>query len=134
MQQYPITPAEISDLMALAMLGIYVYSCFVWMTIAKKLKYNKPWLAWIPIVNFFLIPILAQRKWPWGFIVLVPIAGIVFYSIWTWRIYTLRKYPGALCLIPLAGIVPFLGWPACIANLLILGLVAWKDKKNPDPK
>ena len=33
---------------------VYVYFALAWMTIAKKLKYKKPWLAWIPLANYFL--------------------------------------------------------------------------------
>jgi hypothetical protein len=106
---------------------LYVYYALVWMTIAKKLKYNKPWIAWIPIVNIFLLPILAKKNWLWGFIFLVPIVNIVFFIMWTWKIYELRKYPGWLSLASLLGIIPILSGFAFIANLIIMGLVAWKD-------
>ncbi|MBN2052928.1 hypothetical protein JW756_05465 [Candidatus Woesearchaeota archaeon] len=108
---------------------LYVYYALAWMTIARKLNYDKPWLAWIPIANAFLIPILAKKKWPWGFIFLVPIVGAVFYFIWTWNIYEQRKYPGWLCLAILVGLIPVIGWLGGIANLVITGLVAWSDRK-----
>jgi len=109
-------------------IALYVYYAFVWMTIARKLKYKYPWLAWIPIANFFLVPILAKKDWTWGFIFLVPIANVVFFFIWTWNIFEQRKYPGWLALIPLAGFVPVVGGLAGLAYLVVLGLVAWKDK------
>ena len=43
-------------------LFFYVYFAFAFMTIAKKLGYDKPWLAWIPIANIFLFPILATNE------------------------------------------------------------------------
>jgi len=109
-------------------IALYVYYAFVWMTIARKLKYKYPWLAWIPIANFFLVPILAKKDWTWGFMFLVPIANIVFFFIWTWNIFEQRKYPGWLALIPLAGFIPVVGGLAGLAYLVILGFVAWKDK------
>lgn len=112
----------------LILIALYVYYAFVWMTIARKLKYKYPWLAWIPIANFFLVPILAKKHWTWGFMFLVPIANMVFFFIWTWNIYEQRKYPGWLALVPLLGIIPIAGWLASIAHLIILGFVAWKDR------
>ena len=108
--------------------AIYVYWALVWMTIAKKLNYDKPWLAWIPIANFFLLPILAKKGWTWGFILLVPIANAVFMIIWTWNIYEQRNYPGWLSLIVLGSFIPIVGFFAPIANMVILGLVAWNDR------
>ncbi len=108
-------------------IALYVYYAWAWMTIAKKLKYEKAWLAWIPIANLFLIPILAEKDWPWGFIFIVPIANIVFYIMWTWKIFEKRKYPGWLSLVILLSFIPMLSAIAGIANLVIVGLVAWKD-------
>jgi len=109
-------------------IALYVYYALVWMTIAKKLKYKKPWLAWIPVANFFLIPILAKKDWVWGFMFFVPIAGAVFFFIWTWNIYEQRKYPGWLCLAPVLGFIPVVGFLGGIAQLVIMGLVAWMDR------
>ena len=104
--------------------GIYVYYALAWSTIAKKLKYKKHWLAWIPVAQLFLIPILAKKKWTWGFMFLVPIANIVFFIIWTWKVFELRKYPGWLSL---SMIVPKVGG---ILYLIAIGFVAWGKKKK----
>jgi hypothetical protein len=109
-------------------IALYIYAAFAFMTIARKLDYDKPWLAWIPVANAFLIPILAKKHWAWGFIFLVPIVGIVFYFMWMWNIFEQRKYPGWLSLIVLGSIIPLIGWLASIANLVIIGFVAWKDR------
>ena len=112
-------------------LALYVYSAFAWMTIAKKLgKEDIAWLAWVPIAQAALLPILADKEWPWVFILLVPIANIVFMIMWMWKIYEKRNYPGPLALIPIAGVIPIIGGFASIANLVILGLVAWHDIKK----
>ena len=108
-------------------IALYVYYAWAWMTIAKKLNYDKPWLAWIPIANLFLIPILAKKEWLWGFIFILPIANIVFYIMWTWKIFEMRKYPGWLSLVILLSFIPMLSAIAGIANLVIIGLVAWRD-------
>jgi len=104
--------------------AIYAYIAFAWMTIAKKMKCKKYWLAWVPIANFFLLPILLKKKWTWGFMILAPIANIVFFIIWTWKIFELRKYPGWLSL---SIIIPKVG---SVLYLIAIGFVAWKDKKK----
>lgn len=109
--------------------AMYVYFGFVFMTLAKKLKYDKPWLAWIPVANMFLYPILAGKTWPWGFLLFVPLANVVFIIMWLWKIYEKRKYPGALSLVGLGMIIPFLGILAGIAHFVIMGVVAWVDRK-----
>ncbi len=113
----------------LIVVGLYVYMALVFMTIARKLKYDKPWLAWIPIANAFLLPILAGKPWPWGFIFFIPIVGFIFYIIWVWKIYEKRGYPGSLSLIVLAALIPFVNFIAAIAHLVVLGVVAWVDRK-----
>ncbi|RMF55100.1 hypothetical protein D6745_03185 [Candidatus Woesearchaeota archaeon] len=114
--------------MGVMFLALYIYTAFAWMAIAKKLKYAKPWLAWIPIANLFLLPILAKKHWAWGFIFIVPIVNIIFFMIWTWNIYEQRKYPGWLALVPILAFVPSISWLVSLANLVILGLVAWADR------
>lgn len=106
----------------------YVYGALVWMTIAKKLGYDKPWLAWIPIANLFLLPILAKKHWAMGFLLFLPIVNIVLLVIWIWRIYEKRNYPGWLSLVPLLGLIPILSIVAQIANIVIWALVAWVDR------
>lgn len=111
-------------------IALYVYLALALMTIAKKLGYKDAWIAWIPIANLFLIPILAGKKWVWGFIFLIPIVNLVFYVMWTWVIYEKRGFPGALSLIPVAGFVPMLAGLAGIANLVVIGIVAWGSGKQ----
>jgi hypothetical protein len=126
----------------------YVYYSLVLQTISKKLNYSKPWLAWIPLANLFLYPILAKRSWLYGFVYIIPFAFIPFISYisenlllipylliiliisyynvsWTWKIFNRRKYPGWLSLSQL---FIFLGF-GFILYLVILGIVAWKNKK-----
>ena len=108
----------------LSAVAVYVYVAFSWMTIAKKLKCKKYWLAWIPVANFFLLPLILKKKWTWGFMIFVPIANIVFFILWTWKIFELRKYPGWFSLSVL---IPKFGG---ILYLIAIGFVAWKNQKK----
>jgi len=139
-------PQEISDPIALlivaaiglvgivmasiAIFGVYIYSALALSTLAKKMGYKKPWLAWIPIVNLFLFPILAGRKWTWGFLLFVPIINAIFLTICLWTILEKRGYDGKWGLIGLGYLFVksgFSGVPFIII-LILLGILAWKKK------
>ena len=114
------------------MLAIYVYTSYAWMTILQKTGYHTPWLAWIPIAN--MVPLLEEGgfNWKWIFLVLVPFVGWlavgVMAIIGVWKIFEKRNYPGWLSLVPLGSMIPLINWIASPATLIILGVVAWKDK------
>ena len=107
-------------------IAIYVYSSLAWMTIARKLKYKHPWLAWIPIANMAMVFQLGGFHWAWIFLILIPILGwialFVLVVISTWKIFEKRKYPGWFSL---SMVIPKVGG---ILYLIALGFVAWKDK------
>jgi hypothetical protein len=105
---------------------LYIYYALVWQTIAKKLKYKYYWLAWIPIAQLFLFPILAKKKWGWGFLLLIPFLNILLYIIWRWEIYKRLKFPEWLSLMPVLYIIPIINIFAVIADLIIIGIAAWK--------
>jgi hypothetical protein len=108
--------------------AIYVYHSLAWMIIAKKLKYKRAWLAWIPIANVAMILQLGGFHWAWIFLILVPILGwialTVLCIIATWRIYEKRKYPGWFSL---SIVIPKVGG---ILYLIAIGFVAWQDRKK----
>jgi hypothetical protein len=112
--------------------AIYVYTSLALMTIGKKLAYKKSWLAWIPIANYSMILQMGSFHWAWVFLVLIPVLGWIALGalavISMWRIFEKRKYPGWLALVPVAAVIPMIGGLAGIAFLVILGLVAWKNR------
>jgi len=121
--------AAIGIMIALILfLAIYVYTALSWREIARKLKYKKDWLAWIPIVNGAMILQLGGFHWAWIFLILIPVLGwialLVLLIIATWRIFEKRKYPGWFSL---SMIIPKVGG---ILYLVAIGFVAWKDKRK----
>lgn len=109
-------------------IALYVYTSLAWYTIGKKLKYRRSWIAWIPIVRLAMILQLGSFHWAWIFLVLIPLLGwlalFVLIIIAKWRIFEKRKYPGWFSL---SIILPKIG---AILNLIVIGLVAWKDRKK----
>lgn len=111
----------------LFLIAFYVYTSLAWWTIAKKLKYKKAWLAWIPIANLAMKLQIGGFHWAWVFLILIPILGwvalFVLIIIATWRIFEKRKYPGWFSL---SLIIPKVGG---ILYLIAIGVVAWGKKK-----
>ena len=108
--------------------AFYIYHALAWRTIARKLKHKKPWLAWIPFASTSMRLQLGGFHWAWIFLALIPILGwialFVLVIISHWRIFVKRKYPGWFSL---SQILPKLGG---ILYLVIIGFVAWKDRKK----
>ena len=134
-----ITPAIIAGLIVMFLIFLviavifYVYYALAWHTIAKKLKHKKPWLAWIPIANCAMILQLGKFNWKWIFLVLLPIFGWIALGVMIiismWRIYEKRNYPGWLSLTMVISTIPVISYFAIVADAVIIGLVAWKDRR-----
>jgi len=112
-------------------LVFYIYFALAWSTIAKKLKYKRPWLAWIPFANISMMFQLGGFHWAWIFLVLIPVLGwitlLVLMIISNWRVFEKRKYPGWFSL---SLIIPQLGG---ILYLIVIGFVAWNDRGGAKP-
>lgn len=118
----------IISLISLLIIAAYVYSSLAWMTIARKLKYKRAWLAWVPIANGAMILQLGGFHWAWIFLILIPVLGwiplIVLMVISNWRVFEKRKYPGWFSI---SMFLPNIGG---ILYMIIIGFVAWKDRKK----
>ena len=110
--------------------ALYVYHSLAWVAIARKMKYKKAWLAWIPFAGSSMRLQLGKFHWAWIFLILIPIAGWialgVLLTISSWRIFEKLGHPGWLSLsIPLM-FIPFVSWIGFIAYFVTIGIVAWK--------
>ena len=95
----------------------YVYFALAIQTIAKKTGTQNAWLAWIPIVNVFLMLDIAKKPMWWFLLFLVPLVNLVMIVIVWMGVATARKKPewwGILSIVP-------------IANLVVPGYLAWSD-------
>ncbi len=107
---------------------VYVYHAIAWYTIARKMKYQNPFLAWIPFASTAMRLQMGGFHWALAFLYLIPILGwlaiFVLLTISHWRIFEKRKYPGWFSL---SWIIPRVGG---VLYLIVIGLVAWKDRKK----
>ena len=96
--------------------GLYVYNAFALMTIANRTYTENAWMAWIPVLNIYLMVKIAEKPWWWTLIILfVPILDLILYILVWMRISErLGKSPwlGVLMILP-------------VVNLVVIGYLAW---------
>ena len=96
---------------------IYVYVALALQTIATKTNTANAWLAWIPIVNIFLMLNVAQKPLWWFILFLIPIANIVV-GILVWMAIAERRgkpsWWGVMVIVP-------------VMNIIMPGYLAWAD-------
>ena len=89
--------AALIAVISVVLITTYVYVALAWRSIAIKLKYKRPWLAWIPFANVAMMLQLGGFHWAWVFLFLIPLLGtiplLVLFVIATWRIFEKRNYP-----------------------------------------
>jgi len=95
--------------------GLYVYNAFALMTIANRTYTENAWMAWIPVLNIYLMVKIAEKPWWWLIIIFIPILGIIPYILVWMRISErLGKSPwlGVLMIVP-------------VVSLVVIGYLAW---------
>ena|SRR3972149_908127 len=113
-------------------IGIYIYTSFAFMAIARKAKYKTPEIAWVPVVGPLLIQAKTAKMHWWPILLLIgawiPFIGwalsivvSVFSIIWTWKTLEAIHRPGWWVLI---SAIPVIG----IAWFVLLGIAAWGKK------
>lgn len=109
--------------------AVYVFMSLALMAVAKKLKTEPAWLAWVPIGNLYLMSKMAKMHW-WPILLLIGyvipyiniitnIALMVFMIIWQWKVCEARKRPGWWAVLQL---IPVVGW---IWAFIMWGILAW---------
>ena len=98
-------------------LAAYIYMSLALQTIATKTNTPNGWLAWIPIVNIFLMLSVAKKPMWWFILFLVPLVNIVIIIMVWMAIAEARGKPswwGILFIVP-------------VANIVVPGVLAWAD-------
>jgi len=89
-------------------LAFYVYSAITLMFIAKKTATSNGWMAWIPILNLYLMCKVAGKSGLWIILLLLPVVNVVIIVLlWASIAQRLGKsgWWGILMLIPLLNFV-----------------------------
>jgi hypothetical protein len=88
-------------------LVVYVYFAYTVMVLARRLGMSKPWLAWIPVANLYLIVKMAGKEWWWLFGFLIPIVNF-FVAGYVWS--EIGERLGKPWWVGVLIIVPFIGF------------------------
>lgn len=92
----------------LVMIAIYVYMAIALMKIAQKTETPSAWMAWVPILNLYLIVKIAQKPSWWFLLLFVPFLNIII-SVLLWAQISKKlekpEWLGLLILVPVANIV-----------------------------
>ncbi|MFH1802945.1 MAG: hypothetical protein ABH864_05880 [archaeon] len=106
--------------------AVYIYFALAYKAIAEKLKYQKSWLAWIPVAQWAMLLQLGGFHWAWIFLLLIPVFGwialFIIYIIAMWRVFEKVQQPGWFSL---SMIIPEIGF---ILYAIFIGLAAWQKK------
>ena len=103
-------------------LAAYVFFAFALIFIAKKTKTPDSWMAWVPILNLYLMCKIAGKSGLWIIFLLIPFVNIIgVVLIWAAIAEKLGKpaWWGILMLVP-------------IANLVIIAILAFSGNKEVD--
>ena len=95
----------------------YIYVALALQTIANKTNTANAWLAWIPLVNIFLMVNIAQKPGWWFILCLIPLVNIVMFIIIWMAIAERRGKPswwGIMLIVP-------------VMNIIMPGYLAWSD-------
>ena len=87
---------------------VYAYMAYAIYTIAKKTNTENPWMAWIPILQYWLLVKMARKHWGWFIAMLIPFVNIIALIVVWMKIAEERRRPnwwGALIIVPLVNFV-----------------------------
>lgn len=104
-------------------IAAYVYFGYAQYRIARKVGHQKPWWAWVPILQFVQIIQMAGKEWYWFLYCMVPFVNIVCGAIlWIEIAKACKKDPiwGILTLFP-------------VMNIVSVGVLAFSQPKSDSP-
>jgi uncharacterized membrane protein YhaH (DUF805 family) len=90
-------------------LVVYVYYAYSLMTIADKTSTGGGWMAWVPILNIYLMCKVAGKPAWWLLVIMfIPIVNLVMIVILWMRIAEARGFPswwGVLMIVPVINFI-----------------------------
>lgn len=114
-QMEPAAAAAIGIIYFIIMAIGYIYVAICLTKIAKKTNTENGWFAWIPILNVFLMLMIAKKPLWWFILMLIPIVNFIIVIIVWMAIAEARGKPNWIGILT---IVPFV-------NIIILGYLAF---------
>lgn len=93
--------------------GIIALVCYLYMSyclreIARKQAFERAWLAWVPVVNIYVLCRVAGKGLLWTVLALVPVVNIVIYPLLFMKLARARgrsRWYGLLLVPPLVNFI-----------------------------
>jgi len=101
--------------MLIVWLAIYVYYALAFMTIASRTGTENAWMAWVPILNLWLMVQIGEKEAWWIILFFIPVLNLVAAIVVTMAIAERVDKPswwGILIIVP-------------VVNLIVPGYLAW---------
>lgn len=89
-------------------IAFYIVMAIALMTIANKTDTPNGWMAFIPILNLYLMTQIARKEWWWLLLMLIPCVNIVVLAYLWMQIAEIRDKPswwGIMTVIPCIGFI-----------------------------
>jgi hypothetical protein len=87
---------------------VYLYTAYCLREIARKRAVPRPWFAWVPVLNVYLLCSIVGHGIVWTVMMFVPLVNVVFWVLVALRLAKVcgrRRLYGVLFLIPLVNYV-----------------------------
>lgn len=124
LQTYYYETEELSvwlwEVILIVSVAYYLLMCFFIYEAAKRLNVPKKWMAWIPIVNLYLVSVMAGRKSSefWLVIIFGIFCGIVYlYFLIGWWM-EIAKRLGRSPVLGFFAAIPYIG-------IIFMGIIAF---------
>lgn len=107
-QMEPAAAAAIGIIYFIIMAIGYIYVAICLTKIAKKTNTENGWFAWIPILNVFLMLMIAKKPLWWFILMLIPFVNLIIGIIVWMAIAEARGKPnwiGILMIFPLLNVI-----------------------------
>jgi len=85
----------------------YIYVAYALQLIARKTNTENGWLAWIPILQLYLMCKIARKPGWWTILLFIPLVNIIILVILWMQIAEARNKPrwwGILIIVPIVNI------------------------------
>lgn len=78
--QQPVAPMS-STTALLILLAIYAFTSLCLQKIAQKTNTESAWVAWIPVVNLFLMLKVADKPLWWFILLVIPVVNLIVFIV-----------------------------------------------------
>ena len=89
---------------SVAALVIYLFSAYCLREMARKQAFSRPWFAWVPVLDVYLLCRVAGRGIVWTILVMLPFIDFIFLAIIFMRLSRRlhhNRFYGLLLLVPI---------------------------------